>query len=156
MSREFSISSELAVAPATLWDHAVNPLDVNAEFRPLLSMIFPAGVDDVTAGWEPGRFRFRSFIKLGGVIPIEYDDLCFEEVVAGQYFLERSSMFTQSEWEHRREIEALEDGARLTDSVAFSSRIEQLEPLFEKVFQWVFRWRHYKLQRIYGHLYQEH
>ena len=153
MSREFSISSELAVAPATLWDHAVNPLDVNAEFRPLLSMSFPSNLEDITAGWEPGRTRLRSFIRLGGVVPVEYDDLSFEEVVPGRYFLERSSMFTQSIWEHRREIASLRDGARLTDTICFTSRLEPLEPLFAVVFRWVFRWRHYNLQRIYGRLY---
>lgn len=151
MTRKFSIRSELAVHAPELWQHAVNPLDLNAEFRPLLSMSFPYGVEDITAGWEPGRFQYRSIIKLGGLVPVEYDDLCFEEVEEGRYFLERSSMFCQSSWVHRREITPLPGGASLTDSVEFSSRVPLLEPLFEHIFRWVFRFRHHNLQRIYGH-----
>lgn len=116
-------------------------------------MSFPEGLEDVTAGWAPGRLRFRSLIKLGGLIPVEYDDLAFQEVVEGRYFLERSTMLTQSAWEHRREIDALEGGAGITDSIRFTSRVEALEPLFEWVFRLVFRWRHHNLRRIYGHLY---
>lgn len=153
MARQFSISSDLAVPAAHLWRHAVDPLDLNSEFRPLLSMSFPQGLEDITAGWEPGRIRFRSLIALGGLIPVEYDDLAFQEVVEGRYFLERSTMLTQSEWEHRREIEPLAGGARITDSVSFTSRVEALESLFERIFRLVFRWRHRNLRRIYGHLY---
>ena len=153
MSRQFSISSHLAVHTPDLWRHAVSPLDLNAEFRPLLSMSFPEGMEDVTAGWTPGRVRYRSMIKLGALVPVEFDDLAFQEVVEGRYFLERSTMLTQSEWQHRREIEPLPGGARIIDSVSFTSRVEALEPLFERIFRLVFRWRHRNLRRIYGHLY---
>lgn len=151
MTRKFSIRSELAVHAPELWQHAVNPLDLNAEFRPLLSMSFPYGVEDITAGWEPGRFQYRSLIKLGALVPVEYDDLCFEEVVEGRYFLERSTMFCQASWIHRREITPLPGGAGLTDSVEFTSRIAGLEPVFEQLFRWIFRFRHHNLRRIYGH-----
>lgn len=151
MTRKFSIRSELAVHAPELWQHTVNPLDLNAEFRPLLSMTFPYGVEDITAGWEPGRFQYRSLIKLGALVPVEYDDLRFDEVVAGRYFLERSTMFCQESWVHRREIKPLPGGASITDTVEFSARIPQLEPLFEPLFRWIFRFRHRNLQRIYGH-----
>ena len=150
MARSFSIYSDLAACPEELWAHAVNPLDVNAEFRPLLSMSFPDGLDDITEGWEPGRHRFRSWIRIGGVLPVEYDDIAFAEVHPGHSFCETSSMATQSSWQHEREIEALSGGARLTDRLTFSSRLPLLEPMCGWVFRWVFQWRHHNLRRMYG------
>jgi hypothetical protein len=150
MPRQIVVSSELAVHAPVLWRHAVSPLDINAELRPWLSMSFPDSIDDITAGWEPGRFRFRSWIRLGGLIPVEYDDLALAEVEPGHYFYEVSSLATQSVWKHRREITSLPGGARITDTVSFTSRLPLLEPLFEVVFRWVFRWRHHNLRRMYG------
>jgi hypothetical protein len=152
MPRQFSISSDLAVIPRDLWQHSINPLDINAEFRPWLVMRFPRDVEDVTSGWQAGRPQFRCWIKLGGILPVEYDDLAFAEVEPGYYFLEQSSMLTQQRWQHRREIEPLPGGARITDSVEFTSRVAVLEPLFDWVFRQVFRWRHHNLCRMYGRL----
>ncbi len=150
MARSFSIYSDLAVHPDDLWQHAVSPLDVNAEFRPLLSMSFPDGLDDLTEGWEPGRHRFRSWIRLGGVLPVEYDDIAFAEVRKGRSFCETSTMASMSLWKHEREIEPLPGGARLTDHLTFSARVSLLEPLYGWVFRWVFQWRHHNLRRMYG------
>ncbi len=150
MPRSFTVSSDLAIHADALWQHAVTPLDINAEFRPLLSMSFPDGVDDITAGWQPGCHRFRSWIKLGAVLPVDYDDIALAEVEPGSHFCEVSSLASQSVWEHRREIKTLPGGARLTDSVSFSSRLPRLEPVYALVFRWVFQWRHRNLRRMYG------
>ena len=56
----FTVSSELAAAPEVLWRHAVSPSGVNLEFRPWLRMTFPAEVNDLAEGWQPGERRFRS------------------------------------------------------------------------------------------------
>ncbi len=152
MARRFSIHSDLAAHTAELWDHAVSPVDVNAELRPLLSMSFPDGVEDITTGWEPGRFRFRSWILLGGLIPVEYDDIAFAEVQPGHSFCETSSMASQSLWSHERVVEALPGGARISDHLTFAARLPMLEPLYGWVFRWVFQWRHYNLRRRYGNL----
>ena len=148
--RSLTVSSELAVTAQALWHHAITPEDINAEFQPLLRMTFPQGLDDVTANWTPGRRRFRSWILLLGVIPVDYDDLTFTEVVPGAHFTERSRMLSQSVWEHDRVITPIAGGARLTDRVRFESRAAWLEPLFEYVFTWVFRYRHRSLRRRYG------
>ena len=150
MSRQFSISSDLAVAPADLWDAVVCPSDINAEFQPLLKMTFPQGLEDVTQGWQPGETRFRSWILLGALIPVEYDDLTFVEVEIGKYFLERSSMASQAVWEHRRELEPVEGGTRVTDTVSFEPRLALLESLQFSLFTWIFRRRHRQLRRRYG------
>ncbi len=155
MSEQFSISSELAVSAEALWRHAVSPVDINAEFRPLLQMRFPPGMEDVTEGWTPSSIGFRSWILLGGVLPVDYDDLRFTELEPGRYFQERSTMLTQAFWSHRREITPLPGGARITDRVEFSPRATVLTPLFEKIFPLVFRYRHRNLRRMYGRLITE-
>ncbi len=150
MARHFHIQSELAAHPDQLWQHAVSPLEVNAELRPLLSMSFPDGLEDITVGWEPGRHRFRSWIRLGGVLPVEYDDIAFAEVRPGEYFCETSSLASQSLWQHEREIQPLPGGASLTDHVTFGARLPWLEPVYGWVFRWIFQWRHRNLRRMYG------
>ncbi len=151
MSRnELVVSSTLAAGPGTLWDHAVTPASLNREFRPLLRMTFPPGVGDVTDSWRPGERRFRSWMLLGGLLPVEYDDLVFCEVERGRRFLERSSMWSQRVWEHERVIEPLAQGARVTDRVRFEPRLPWLAPLYAPLFRAVFRLRHRNLRRLFG------
>ena len=152
----FSIRSDLAIKPEDLWDAIVCPTEINGEFLPLLKMTFPQGLEDVTMGWKPGVTQFRSWILLGALIPVDYDNLVFEEVVPGAYFLERSSMFSQSLWEHRRELKACGGGTTLIDSVCFEPRITALAPAYRRVFEWLFRRRHRTLVRVYGKMGSHH
>ena len=151
MTYSFSISSDLAVKADALWIAITSPADINAEFRPFIKMTFPNGLDDVTAGWQPGVPRFRSWILLGSLIPVDYDDLTFEAVVPGQHFLERSTLWSQSTWEHRRELTPQAEGTRLSDTVTFEPRLALLGPLYHAIFHWIFRWRHRSLRRMFGH-----
>ncbi len=149
-SAAFEFSSVLAAPAEILWSHATSPEGVNRELRPLLRMTFPDGVEDLVAGWQPGRKRFRSWLLLAGFVPVEYDDVVFEEVEAGRRFLERSSLLTQRVWEHERVIEPTEGGCRLTDRVRFEPRAPGLTRVQRATFQAVFRWRHRNLRRLFG------
>ena len=113
-------------------------------------MTFPSGISDLTAAWRPGERLFRSWLLVAGVLPIEYDDVTFEEVEPGRRFLERSSLLTQRVWEHERIIEPIERGSRVTDRVRFVPRLTWPSALYAGVFQAVFRWRHRKLRRLFG------
>ena len=148
---QFSISSDLAVTADALWRHAMSPVDINAELRPLLQMRFPAGLDDLSQ-LMTGRGGFRSWILLAGVLPVDYDDIRFSELEPGRFFQERSTLLSQSRWSHRREITRLPGGARVADTVEFQPRIAALEPVYEKIFSLVFRYRHRALKRMYGRL----
>ena len=128
----------------------MSPSGVNSEFRPLLRMTFPAGTGEITAGWRAGEKHFRSWILLAGVIPVEYDDVVFEEVEPGRRFLERSAMFTQRLWEHERIVDTGPRGSRITDRLRFEPRLKVLDAIYGGVFKAVFRWRHRNLRRLFG------
>jgi hypothetical protein len=140
-------SSDLPVSPQTLWRHATSPAGVNAELAPLLRMTFPKGTEDLTRGWRPGERRFRSWLLLLGLIPVEYDDLCLVEVEPGRRFLERSTLLSQRLWEHERTIEPTARGACVTDRVRFEPRLRRLEPVHAAAFRLVFALRHRNLRR---------
>ena len=148
--REFSLSSLLGTAPEVVWQHAVSPAGVNRELRPLLRMTFPPHTADVTASWRPGERLFRSWLLLGGLLPLDYDDVAFVELDRGRRFLERSRLLSQRVWEHERTIEPVPGGCRLTDRLAFVPRVPALAPLYAAVFTTVFRLRHRNLRRLFG------
>jgi hypothetical protein len=113
-------------------------------------MTFPARLGDLSASWRPGKRLFRSWLLLGGFLPIEYDDLALMEVEPGRRFLERSSLLSQRVWEHERVIEPAPAGCRLTDRVRFSPRVSWLAPVYALVFRAVFQLRHRNLRRAFG------
>ncbi len=147
---EFVVSSDLSAEAPELWRHAASPAGVNREFWPLLRMTFPAGLEDLATSWRPGERVCRSWLLLAGLVPIDYDDLTFVEVEPGRRFLERSSLLSQSVWEHERVLEPLASGCRVTDRVRFVPRLAWLEAAYQPVLAWVFRWRHRNLRRLFG------
>jgi len=149
-SREFSVSSTLAASSEVLWRHATSPAGVNRELRPLLRMTFPPDTSSIVEGWQPGRRLFRSWLLLGGVLPLEYDDLTLVELEPGRRFLERSALLSQRMWEHERTIDPLPSGCRVIDRIRFTPRIALLAALYGWVFRAVFRLRHRNLRRTFG------
>lgn len=147
---EFTVESTLAASGDVVWRHAVSPAGVNRELRPLLRMTFPGGVTDLTASWRAGDTLFRSWLLFAGFLPVDYDDVAFLEVEPGHRFLERSSLLSQSVWEHERIVVPLAEGCVLTDRVRFVPRIRFLEGLYGAVFEGVFAVRHRNLQRLFG------
>lgn len=142
--------STLPAAPDLVWRHATRFAGINGELYPWLRMTAPPGVTALDPGTiEPGRPLFRSWLLLGGVLPVEYDDLVPDEIVPGRRFLERSSMLTSRVWEHERTVEPLDGGTRLTDRVSFAPRWEPLRPLMASVVGFLFRHRHRRLARRY-------
>lgn len=148
--RRLVVASDLEAAPGVVWRHAISPEGVNHELGPLLRMTFPAHVEDLTAGWRPGEPLGRSWLRLGGALPVEFDDLAFVEVEPGRRFLERSRLLTQRLWEHERCVEPTAGGTRLTDRLAFVPRVGWLGPLHAVVFRAVFAWRHRRLRQRFG------
>jgi len=149
--KSFQIESEVRLSREDAWRHATSPQGVNAEFWPILRMAFPATVSSLSDEWSPGRPICRCWILLFGILPVEYDDLSFVEVEEGRRFLERSEMLTQKLWQHEREIVEKPPGVLIRDRISFSSRMPALERIQLTIFRLVFRYRHFRLLRLFGH-----
>lgn len=150
---EFVISSDLAAAPALVWDRAVTEEGINDELHPLVRMTMPPGlrgktIADVEVGVELGR----SWILLGGLLPIDYDDLRLVELEAGRRFRERSRTAAFAVWSHERTLEPVAGGCRVTDRLGFElkrpvARVPGSARLAEAIVGLLFRHRHRRLQR---------
>ena len=116
--------SRVAAPAAEVWARAVTPEGINHELAPWLRMTMPAAlrdatIDDVRTGEPLGR----SWLLLGGVFPVDYDDLRLAELEPGRRFLERSSMLTMRVWQHERVVDPDGPGAcTVTDRLTFELR----------------------------------
>lgn len=147
------VRSSVVRAPRDeVWARVVTAEGVSDEFRPLLSMRFPgalagSSIDDLPLGRSTGR----AWILLGGVIPVEYDDLVMDELEAPRYFQERSRLGSCRVWEHRRELEALADGStRITDTLGAVPRALVPRRAVRVVVGALFAHRHRRLARAFG------
>lgn len=152
-----SITTALAIPADAMWRQATGLEGVNYELGPLLGMTAPAGLRGSTiADLEPGVPVGRSWLLLGGVLPVDYDDLCVAEIEAPRRFLERSRMGSMSLWEHERTIEPA--GASccvVTDDLGFTLRrplavVPGSETIARWIVQAIFRHRHRRLVARHG------
>jgi ligand-binding SRPBCC domain-containing protein len=98
-----------------------------------------------------GEPLFRSWVLLGGVVPIDFDHLWFESIDPESGFVETSTMLSMSTWRHERRVTARDDGgSRLVDRITFTPRLRGTGPLLARVAGAVFRHRHVKLRAIFG------
>jgi ligand-binding SRPBCC domain-containing protein len=143
--RSFRVSSALRASPEAVWARAATIEGVNAELAPFARMTSP-GEGGIRAG-----ALGRSWILLGGVLPVDYDDLCLEAVETGRGFRERSRLGSCSAWHHDRTLHPLPGGGtRVVDEVAFAPRLPAAGGLQAFVFEAAFRWRHRRLRGIWG------
>lgn len=147
----------LAAPREAVWDRAVSFAGINDEFAPLLRMTVPRGLAGATiADAVPGVPTGRSWLLLGGLIPVDWDDLCLVEIEPPGRFLERSSMASMSSWRHERTITAAgEGGCELTDALGFELRrplrwIPGCDRLATRIVEAAFAHRHRRLERAHG------
>jgi len=143
--RSFRVSCTLRAAPAEVWAGAATIEGVNAELAPFARMTSP-GEGEIRTG-----ALGRSWILLGGVLPVDFDDLVLESVEPGRGFRERSRLGSCSAWHHDRTLQPLAGGGtRVVDEVAFAPRLRAAGGLQALVFEAAFRWRHRRLRRLWG------
>jgi hypothetical protein len=150
-------STRLPVTAAHVWARAVTEEGINDELRPVLRMTMPPvlrgkTIDEVEVGERLGR----SWILLGGFLPVDYDDLCLAELDPGRRFLERSRMLSFAVWQHERIVEPDGDeGCRVTDRLGFELRsavawIPGMAWLARTIIGGLFGHRHRRLLRHHG------
>jgi ligand-binding SRPBCC domain-containing protein len=155
--RSVTRSVALAAPAGRVWEHATRIEGVNAELRPILRMTVPrnlrgATIDDLEVGVPAGR----SWLLLGGVLPVDYDDLCLAELDPPRRFLERSRMATMSLWQHERTVAPRDDGSSaLTDTLTFRLRrplaaVPGMEALAARIVGALFSHRHRRLVAMHG------
>jgi ligand-binding SRPBCC domain-containing protein len=152
--RHVEQSSVIVRPAAEVWARAVSEEGINHELAPILRMTMPRGlagktIDDVEVGTPLGR----SWILLGGLIPVDYDDLCLDELEPGRRFLERSRTLSFAVWEHERTVEPVgEESCRVTDRLGFELKrglawIPGASGLAAAIVRFLFGHRHRRLRR---------
>ena len=147
-------SSCLPVPAGEVWARAVTEPGINDELWPLLRMTFPRDlrgltIDEVEVGAPLGR----SWILLGGLVPVDFDDLCLVELEPGRRFLERSRTLSFSVWQHERLVEPNGNGrCRITDRLGFElrsplARMPGSARVARRIVAAIFRHRHRRLAR---------
>jgi ligand-binding SRPBCC domain-containing protein len=145
---QITVTSAVPAARADVWEHAATLDGVNLELGPLLRMTAPAGarIDEAPVG----RRWMRSWLLLGGVLPVEWDDVRFERVDPGAGFLERSSMASVRVWEHERTLREVGDWTLVSDRVRAVPRGPLPAALVGAIAGAVFRRRHRRLGRRFA------
>lgn len=148
----FTVDSELAVAPQTLWN-ACTLANVNWELSPLVRMTAPVEWRRSSiADWPVDRPLFVSWILLGGIVPIDRHSFRLVPSTAEFGFCERSSSWFNRTWQHERTIVPVPGGCKLSDRVAVEGRVPWLTAALVPVYRMVFRHRHRKLRKKYSQL----
>lgn len=155
--RSVTRTTPLGAPAAVVWERAGTLEGVNAELRPILRMTAPRDMRGATlADLEPGVPAGRSWILLGGFLPVDYDDLCLAEIEPPRRFLERSTMLSMSSWQHERVVEPLSEGTcTITDTLTFElrgplRRLPGVEALSQRIVTMLFRHRHRRLAATHG------
>lgn len=153
MSQRFhhvTVSSAVAAPSRQVWERIATFEGVNDELAPLLAMSAPDGVPALTPDLATGRPLFRSWLRLFGVLPVDYDHIGFAEVVPGERFAERSTMASMKIWHHDRSLRDVEGGTAVTDHLAFVPRLPGTASIARAIVQALFRHRHRRLARRFG------
>jgi ligand-binding SRPBCC domain-containing protein len=149
--RAFEVTSVVPAPPDRVWARVATFEGVNDELAPLVRMTCPAAYRRIDPAVVPlGRVWFRSWLLLFGVVPFDWDRLRLLGVDPGRGFHEDSTMLSQRRWVHRRTLEPVAGGTRVTDRVEFEPRALVPGALLAPLFRAVFRHRHRRLARRFG------
>jgi hypothetical protein len=147
-------SSDVAAPIDAVWTRVVSPEGINDEMRPWLTMSMPRGTEDLTIDTVPlGEPLGRAWIRLFGLLPIDYDHLGIARLDPGRSFHEKSTMLSMKAWQHERTLTPLADAVtRVHDRITFEPRL-LLRPsaaLFRRVLAAFFAHRHRRLARHFS------
>ncbi len=147
-------TSDVAAPVGAVWDRVISPEGINDEMRPWLTMSMPRGAEDLTIDTvELGVPLGRAWIRLFGLLPIDYDHLSIAALEPGRSFHEKSTMLSMRSWQHERTLTPVSDVVtRVHDRITFEPRV-LLRPsagLFRRVLAAFFAHRHRRLARHFS------
>ncbi len=143
--------SDVSAPIDDVWVRIVSPEGINDEMRPWMTMTMPRGAEGLDIDTVPlGQPLGRAWIRLFGVLPIDYDHLSIAGIEPGRSFHEKSTMLSMRSWQHERTLTPVSDTVtRVHDRVTFEPRLP-LRPfagVFAKAFAAFFAHRHRRLAR---------
>lgn len=149
---EVEVASELAADPRTVLGHIGTLEGVNQELWPIFIMTAPRAFRGRSLFEAPvGRPLFRSWLLLGGVVPVDFDHLAFESLDPESGFVESSTMLTMATWRHERRVTARQPGgSRIVDHLTFAPRIPGTGRALASIVKRVFQHRHARLRALFG------
>jgi len=142
VGRQTVVRTSSVPAPAeTVWARVGSVEGVNHELAPWLRMTVPRRARGLRLdGLELGRPAGRSWVLLGGILPIDYDEVTIVER-GPLRFLERSPMGSMRFWEHERTVVARGPGeSEVRDRLTFEPRL----PGAGRAARWL-------IERIFAH-----
>lgn len=147
-------TSEIAASAEEVWARVVTPEGINDEMRPWITMSMPRrsrgmAIDTIVVGQPLGR----AWLRLFGVVPIDYDHLTIVALEPGRSFHERSTMLSMTSWEHERTVTPLAGGVtRVHDRVTFVPRalLRPLGGVLLRAITAFFAHRHRRLRRHFS------
>ncbi len=149
--RGFEISTVIVgVDIEAVWDRVETWQGVNYELSPLVRMTAPAAYPRVSDIPADGEIHFTSYILLFGVLPIDAHRFALRAREAPFYFDERSHNSLIKVWTHRRSLEAVEGGVRVTDHCTIKPRLYLTGGLLGFIYRQIFRHRHRRLKRYFA------
>lgn len=146
--------SVVAAPAAEVWARVVTPEGINDELRPVMTMSLPRGAEDLTVDTVPiGTPVGRSWLRLFGLIPFDYDYLTVAELEPGRRFREESTMLSMTTWRHERTVEPDGERATVHDRITFQPRwpLRFAAPLLAIGIRALFGHRHRRLRRYFTH-----
>lgn len=156
--------SRLDAAASHVWAVAVTSEGINDELFPILRMTVPRGGLDLDPDTlvTPAHLG-RSWLLLGRVLPVDYDDLTVDAVWTdpdGGGFRERSRTSILDPWHHDRQVAPIDPampghGCEVTDRLTFAMRgalgsIPGAEAVAARIVGLLFTHRHRRLARRWG------
>jgi hypothetical protein len=147
-------ASEVAAPSDHVWERVVSSEGINDEMRPWLTMTMPRGAEGLSVDTVPlGVPLGRAWIRLFGIIPIDYDHLSIASIEPGRSFHEKSTMLSMRSWQHERTLTPVSDSVtRVHDRITFEPRLPMrlASGLFVTVFAAFFAHRHRRLARHFS------
>ena len=142
-------------APADqVWARVITPEGINDELRPWMTMTMPRGAESLTVDNVPiGTPIGRSWLRLFGFLPFDYDRLSIAELEPGRRFREESTMMTMRQWRHQRSLTPDGDAKTIVrDRITFALRapLRPAAPVVAAGLRALFGHRHRRLQRHFA------
>lgn len=146
-----------SVVPAPrhlVWARVASAEGITHELAPWLSMSLPRGTEGLDVATLPvGQPLGKAWLRLFGVLPVDYDDLTVVALEDGRRFHEVSTMMSARRWEHERTLADAGAGAtevhdRLTVEPRVGARL--LGPIVARVVRALFEHRHRRLASYFA------